>query len=410
MKRWGASIVLASLIAAAVASAGAGPKTALVSKTSAGAPADQSSSAPSVSGSGRFVAFHSAADNLPGDDLYFDIYVRDRKAGTTRLVSRTSAGDPGDGDSFRPSISRTGRFVAFDSNADNLPGDDASGNVCIHDGKTGKTRLVSKTSAGEPASGQSDDASVSATGRFVAFASDAENLPGDDLFNDVYVHDRKTGKTGLVSRTSAGAPANDHSFAPVVSASGRYVAFFSDADNLPGGDSVSNVYRHDRKTGKTRLVGEIAIGQQPEGGSYPSISGSGRLVAFGTEDEGFHDVYVHDFETGKTRLVSKTSAGVPADGSSYGPSLSGSGRYVAFASEAGNLPAEDTAYRSVYVHDRKTGKTRLASKTSSGETADEGNQLPSLSASGRIVAFSSNAENLPGAAGVTSVYVHGPLP
>jgi Tol biopolymer transport system component len=402
--------VIATLVGVAVPALGAGPRTALVSKNSAGAAADENSSSASTSGSGRFVAFQSFADNLPGDPVVSDIFVHDRETGKTRLVSRTSAGQASQGDSFFPSISRSGRYVAFFSNADNLPGDDASLDVYLHDRKTGKTRLVSRTSAGEPAVGDSTEPAVSASGRFVAFSSDATNLPGNDLFGDVYVHDRKTGKTRLVSRSSAGEPADGTSFGrAAISASGRYVAFFSDADNLPGDDSVTGAYVHDRRTGRTRFIAKITIGQQPEGGASASMSGSGRYVAFGSEDNGSANVYVHDRRTGKTRLVSRTSAGAPADGPSFGPSLSATGRYVAFSSEADNLPGDDSV-GNVYLRDLEIGRTRLISRTSAGVPADTGSsRVPAIAGSGRYVAFTSDANNLPGPEGRPSVYIHGPL-
>ena len=78
------------------------------------------------------MTFYSFATNLPGDDDYFDVFVRDRKRGKTRLVSRTSAGAPADGDSLEGVISRSGRYVAIYSNADNLPGTDGIADIYLH--------------------------------------------------------------------------------------------------------------------------------------------------------------------------------------------------------------------------------------------------------------------------------------
>ncbi len=412
--RWAAAIVVAlatGALVAALPALGAAGKTKLVSKTSNGTPADGFSYTPSISASGRYVAFESQANNLPGDDTVNNVYIHDRKTGKTRLISKTSAGTPADGWSFTPSVSASGRYVAFESQANNLPGDDTVNNVYIHDRKTGKTRLISKTSAGTPADGWSFTPSVSASGRYVAFRSAANNLPGNNGVYDVFIHDRKTGKTRLVSKTSAGAPANENSSVPSISASGRYVAFESSATNLPGDDGLYDVYIHDRKTGKTRLVSKTSAGAPADGNSYtPSISASGRYVAFESQannlpgNDAVDDVYIHDRKSGKTRLISKTSAGDPADGDSYDPSLSASGRYVAFQSDATNLPGND-AVDDVYIHDRKTGKTRLVSKTSAGTPADGHSYEASVSASGRYVAFSSGSDNLPGNA-VGNVYLH----
>ena len=392
-----------------------GPRTQLVSKTSAGEPADQASVAPAVSASGRYVAFQSDAMNLPGEDVYIDVYVHDRKTGKTRLVSRNSAGDPGDGSSEDPAISGSGRYVAFESIASNLPGGGSFPQVYVHDRKTGKTRLASKNSAGEPADTNSGSAELSRSGRYLAFESDGDNLPGG-LYTDVYVHDRETGKTRLASKNSAGEALDSAGLTPSISGSGRFVGFESLATNLPSGGTYQEVYLHDRKTGKTRLVSKTSGGERADGDtSNSSVSASGRYVAFRSlapnlpGDDAVGDVYVHDRKTGKTRLVSRTSAGEPGDQDAYDPSISGSGRHVAFYSFALNLPGDDSVF-DVYVHDRKNGKTRLASKTSGGEPADGDSLEPSMSGSGRYVGFYSNADNLPGTDSVSDVYLHGRLP
>ena len=409
---------IAAAVAVALPALGAGPpRTKLASQTSAGEPANNGSVNPALSASGRFVAFYSFATNLPGNDLYAAVYVHDRRTGKLRLASRTSAGTPADGDSANPAISGSGRYVSFESGAENLPaGDDAHPHVYLFDRKRGKTRLVSKSSSGEPGDANSNASSVSASGRFVAFESSADNLPGDDAYSDVFVHDRKTGKTRLVSKTSSGTPADGASYYPKISASGRHVAFESNATNLPGDDLYDDVYVHDRKTGKTRLVSKSSSGAPGEGASDdPSMSASGRYVGFESNAtnlpgvEAVTDAYLHDRKTGKTSVVSKNSAGELAETGGYTTSVSRSGRYVAFYSLATNLPGDDTYY-DVYVRDRKRGKTRLASKTSAGAPADNDSLSPSIAASGRFVAFYSHADNLPGNPGVSDIYIHGPLP
>ena len=400
------------------ASAGSPVKTRLVSMTSAGEPATGGSSlAPSISASGRFVAFESLATNLPADTPTSDVYLHDRSTGNTSLVSKTSAGDAADNGSSTPSISDSGRLIAFESEATNLPGDDSFSDVYVHNRTTGRTSLVSKTSAGDPATGgDSLFASISASGRFVAFQSEATNLPGDDAVPDVYVHDRRTGRTRLVSKTSAGDPADGESSNASISASGRFIAFDCDATNLPG-DASFDIYVHDRRTGKTRLVSKTSAGDPADNSSSrPSISASGRFVAFSSfatnlPGEGFGArVYVHDRETGRTKLVSKTSAGDPtSDGNSFAPSISASGRLVAFVSFATNLPGDDSI-SDVYVHDRETGRTGLVSQTSAGDPAAGGNSSgPSISDLGRFIAFDSAATNLPGDDSVRDIYVRGPL-
>ena len=387
------------------------PLGVVVAPALAGDPNEPGNFNPSVSASGRYVAFDSFASNLPGSDAVREVYVRDRATGKTKLVSKTSAGSFLDGESYNASISGSGRHVAFESVADNLPGEHPQVNVYVHDRDTGRTKLVSKASDGTPADQPSFNPAVSGSGRFVAFASRPGTLPGEAGFQQIYVRDRRTGKTRLVSRTSAGVSGDNFSYVPSISGSGRYISFHSDADNLPGADTFSNVYVHDRETGKTTLVSKTSAGEAPSQNSFnASISGSGRYVAFSSSadnlpgEDGTGDVYVHDRKTGKTRLVSKTSAGVPADTGSFQPSISGRGRYVAFNSQAANLPAGDGSRSHVYVHDRKTGKTRLVSQTSAGVPAGDNSFSPSLARSGGVVGFWSNADNFPGSDAFANVY------
>ncbi len=423
MRRLGGHLRIAAPTALALIGLGVVPalagsaRTGLVSKTSAGVPADGDSGGVVASASGRYVAFDSEATNLPGSDSDENVYLLDRRSGRTVLISKTSDGEPAvDGNSNAPSISASGRYVAFRSGAANLPAGGGFEKVYVHDRRTDRTRLVSKTSAGKPDNGGSDSASISATGRYVSFRSSATNLPGNDTVGDIFVHDRKTGRTRLVSKNSVGEPANgltypNHSISP----SGRYVGFASQATNLPGGPN--NVYVHELKTGKTRLVSKTSGGEPAKGfSSFPSISASGRYVAFNSTatnlpgDDSVTDAFVHDRKSGSTRLVSRTSAGAPANGDSFsGTAISRSGRYIAFDSEATNLPGDDLV-TDIYVHDRKTGRTRLVSRTSAGEPASGADSfLGSISLSGAYVAFGSGATNLPGAPEFTDAYLHGPL-
>src|SRR5205823_5466864 len=213
---------------------------------SAGAEANGTSFAPAISADGRFVAFPSEATNLvPGDtNGVTDVFVRDRRTGTTERVSVSSAGAEANGTSFTPAISADGRFVAFSSDATNLVGRDTNGavDVFVNDRMTGMTERVSVDSTGAQANAASIEQfcpALSGDGRFVAFESDATNLvPGDtNGVADVFVHDRLTATTERVSVDSAGAQANDKSDFPAISADGSVVAFVSTASNLVPDDT-----------------------------------------------------------------------------------------------------------------------------------------------------------------------------
>jgi archaellum component FlaF (FlaF/FlaG flagellin family) len=121
-----------------------------------------------------------------------------------------------------------------------VPGDtNGTWDVFVHDRVTGQTTRVSVASDGTQGNGHSGSPSISADGRYVAFSSSASNLvPGDtNGRGDVFVHDRLTGQTTRVSVASDGTQGNGDSWWPSISADGRYVAFASEASNLVPGDT-----------------------------------------------------------------------------------------------------------------------------------------------------------------------------
>ena len=217
--------------------------TQRVSVDSSGNEGNNTSSSPSISADGRYVAFQSDADNLvPGDNnISGDVFVHDRNTGATELVSVDSSGNEGNNTSSSPSISADGRYVAFYSVADNLVPGDTNGklDVFVHDRNTGATELVSVDSSGNEGNGDSMDPSIGADGRYVAYDSSATNLVSGDTNGqlDVFVHDRNTGATELVSVDSSGNEGNNYSSSPSISADGRYVAYDSSATNLVSGDT-----------------------------------------------------------------------------------------------------------------------------------------------------------------------------
>jgi Tol biopolymer transport system component len=362
--------VLAVALGRSAAGASAsGAETRRVSLSSAGTEGDGNSYLPWISADGRFVAFTSFASNLVGGDTNgrSDAFVHDLSTGVTERVSVSSTGHQANGGSGSESISGDGRLVAFQSDASNLVGHDTNGayDAFVRDLKTGKTRRVSLSSAGQQGNGNSYDPSISADGRFVAFYSHATNLIGHDTNRayDIFVRDLKTHKTRRVSVSSSGRQGNGDAGSPyaTISADGRFVAFVSYASNLVGGDTNGrygrDVFVRDRKTGKTRRVSVSSTGHQGNAGSgsyIPSISADGRFVAFDSDASNLvggdtnrePDVFVRDRKTGKTRRVSVSSAGHQATGGIGGnpihPSISADGRFVAFDSFASNLVDGDT--------------------------------------------------------------------
>ena len=347
--------------------------------------------------------------------------MRDVLTGGLTLASRAPGldGAGADGPSTAPTLSANGRFVAFQSQADNLQAadSDAVQNVFRRDLQAGAVTLVSRDGLlGAGAVADSFVSAVSADGRFVAFTSGADNLSAqdDDAFENAFVRDLDTGEVTLVSRATGadGAPANDVSTEVSLSADGRVAAFSSRADNLSADDddALTNVFVRDLRTGALTLASRAtgATGAAADRSSVaPSLSGDGRTVAFQSlasnlsdEDaDATLDVFVRELRTERSTLVSRAAGanGAAGDDGSSAPSLSDDGRVVAFVSEADNLSDEDeNQVINVFARNLETEALAFASRATgpSGAAADEGSFTPSLSGDGRFVAFASEADNL----------------
>jgi len=373
----------------------------------------------SISTTGRFAAFDSAATTLVADDTNgrFDVFFRDLKKGkTTRVSVASSGGQSEGGDSYFPSISGKGRFIAFESGATNLVDNDNNGgtDIFVHDRKTGETTRASVASDGTEANGASEHASISANGRYVAFVSYADNLVADDHNGkaDAFVHDRRTKETFRVSVGTNGTEAVEGSGTTVkISAKSRAVVFNSTSSDLVDLDTNGNadIFVHDWKTKQTTRVSVDSNGAQTTAGdaSDPAISANGRFVSFisnapnlvADDTNGMFDVFVHDRKTGITARASVDSNGTQVtDAHSQTPTLSRNGRFVLFESSSAQLVALDTNNSTdVFVHDRKTGKTTRASVASDGtQSANPGAYYPAISANGKFAIFTSNATDLAG--------------
>jgi hypothetical protein len=346
-------------------------------------------------------------------------------------VSVSSSGTQGNqfSGSSAAAVSGDGRIVAFVSLATNLVSGDTNGlpDAFVYDRLTRQTARVSVSSSGAQANGLSAALAVSGNGRYVALVSAASNLVSGDSNNqlDVFVRDRQTNQTSRVSVSSSGAQANGASVTAAINGDGRYVAFSSSASNLVSGDTNTNsdVFVRDRQTNQTTRVSIATGGGQANGASlFPALSADGRYVAFTSwatnlvpgDTNGKADIFVHDRQTGQTTRVSVTSAGVQASGDSLVPSLSADGRFVTYSSSAATLVAGDTNNKSdVFVHDRQTGQTARASVRFDGSQANGDSLIPALSGDGQTIVFISTATNLitGDTNGNADVYVVGnPLP
>jgi uncharacterized repeat protein (TIGR01451 family) len=427
------ALLIVSLLSPGTALAHPPGVTERVSVDSAGNEGNDASGISAISADGRFVAFGSAATNLiAGGNLPFNIFVHDRLAGTTEVVSVSSSGRQGEGLSSSPDISDDGRFAAFDSDAANLVRGDRNNTTDVfrHDRTTGQTILVSVNSDGRQGDSSSHAPAISADGRFIVFHANSP-LVSEDTNNttDVYVRDVQAGTTTLVSVSFDGTSAgNNTSFIQDISANGSIVVFVSDATNLiPNdvNDFEANVYVRDLVAGTTELVSVGTDGTRATVGFFdsPAISADRRFVAFSTFDSLVPedtrpfslDIYLRDRQTGTTELISVNSDEVPGDGRSEGSSVSADGRFVVFQSDSTNIvPEPPTLFpdEDIFVRDRQTGTTVRVSESSAGEVGNARSLGGTISADGLVTAFSSDASNLvPNDTNfVTDIFVHDDRP
>lgn len=306
---------------------------------------------------------------------------------TVILASKGLNSEQANGDSQvldKSSLSADTRYAAFESWATNLvPADtNNAGDVFVYDRLTCQTTRVSVASDGTQGNNFSGHPSVSVDGRLVAFFSHATNLVAGDNNNtcyndgpytapctDIFVHDRMTHQTKLVSLTASGIQGNEGSFEPSLSADGHYVAFSSRANNFVSGDT--NICYHEFAANRCM------------------------------------DIFRKDLLTGGMLRVSVASEGTQTNDDSWHPMLSGDGRYVAFVSQASNLVSGDTNFvcpnvvndkiencDDVFVHDSVTHTTTRVSVADNGDQANNRSALESISFDGRYVYFSSAATNL----------------
>jgi Tol biopolymer transport system component len=363
----------------------------------------------SVSANGRYVAFASLADNLVGHDRNetVDVFVRDRTTERTVLVSATPSGRTGNGSSQNPALSADGRWVAFESYADDLV---AGGReqphrtqVYLRDLQTGRT--VSLSGAGNRDSG---DPAIDAHGEHVAFGSAADELTEGDhnQRGDVLVWDRSDHALHRVSVGTDGSELPGGSGSPSLSADGSKVAFITVGTR---GGGCTDVFVKDRQLG---TVSVASVGSQSLGGcgrvEDPALSGDGSRVAFTTtwplaraDHDYTPDVYLRDLMAGTTTMISagrpdRDQPGRADRGSSYMPALSADGRMVAFTSFADDLQSTDaTPYvQDAYLRDTRTGRLLRLAGAVGGQAPSGSSYGVALTPDAAHIVFGASAENL----------------
>ena len=329
-----------------------------ISVSASGAQSNSFNSSPTISGDGRYVAFLSHATNLsqvnpPG---FTNLYVKDRLTGAT--VWSSDIPNFGDAAEVDAAISQDGRYVVFTTYKEPSPIGNFAQDVFVLDLTTGVFSPASTAGSGAAANDDSGEASISGDGRYVVFSSNATNLAAGDANGfqaDIFLKDMATGDIRLISNDVNGVGGNKASGRPVISNDGRYVAFYSNANNLVAGDTngATDVFRKDLLTGEIVRANTTSSGVQGNAGfgidanSYLSISGDGRFIAFYSANtnlvpgSGGTQIFVKDMTTGAIAAVTIDENGTTINAASIQPEISADGRYIALSTGA-TLVANDT--------------------------------------------------------------------
>ena len=383
-----------------------------ISTNSSGQQADGDSYMHNASADGRYVLMSSTAGNLVDGDSnrWYDLFVKDLQTGQITLVNRTNIQTISNGYSYDGRISADGSKVVFITEASNLVDGDTNGmlDVFVKDLSSGAiTRL------GQPLSGQLDgyvqNVSFSPDGQWIVYQTDSTNLvAGDtDIGGDVFMQSLQTGEIRRISQTLTGEGGNNQSSDARFSADGRYIIFNSYASNLVAGQSQT-VYRYDIQTGAIdapihSIDGEAIDGfcsygrLSPDGTKLVFASNATNLTANFSEDDRFwNNLFVLDLITGHIQQINLTESGQAtyADGFSWAAHFTPDSQSVIFSGWDNLLPADTNQNTDIYLRNLSTGQLTLLSTNAQGQPSNQNSWAEYLSADGRTLFFSSNANNL----------------
>jgi Tol biopolymer transport system component len=361
-------VMACALMPASAAGIGESAKTFRISVTSDEGQALRSSSEALISGDGRYVVFESGAA-LDGGGRFDNVFLRDRSRGITRLISVAGAGRQLNNVALVSAVSKTGRYILFDTAATNIGPGDGDTHTYLRDRRRGSTTLVRP---GAPSNAERG-VEVSAAGRFVTFAFDRGGT------TTLLLNDRRAGTVRVVGRSKTVLTGGR------ISHRAQQVLFARGA----------KLFVWNRIGGRRQSVPLPAAADLVEA---VDISDDGRFVLFDlfrfdTLGNVFSDAYVRDRQAGVTTRV---SVGPPEFSTRViANSVSDDGRYVAFeSSSSAFVPGDSNGQNDMFVRDMTAGETLRVSMAADGSQLSSFSAFgrgPALSADGRVVAFSTPA-------------------
>lgn len=369
---------------------------------------------------GRYVAFESYAQNWVYDGPanqpnYADIFLRDLETDQTSKLTTGLVGGTANDKSFGPTLSFDGRYIVYDSYASNLVQGDTNGanpwavdglDIFLYDQVLGTTQRVSLNYAGEQIMGNSAGL-ISGDGRYIVFASDGPNVMSATSTTNVshfYIRDWQTGAIERITNPMDGGDPGVLAISPSYDA--QYIAYSADGGNIVPNDTNNalDIFLYNRQTGTTTLVSKSLSGSSGNGPSnQPQITPSGNYIVFMSfasdlvpgDTNNVEDIFLYETATGNIQRVSVSENGQEANGKNREPAICEGGRYVAWTSSATNLIAGDNnGFMDVYFYDVVKDEIRLASVDTNGFPADNNAHRSSLSPDCRYIAFASDADNI----------------
>ena len=328
--------------------------TRRISLSMTGGDPNGDSYAGAITPDGRYVSWVSNADNTVVNNATksFEVFLTDTQTSSTELVSVALDGSPSHGDSYAGTVSTDGRYVLFHSNADDLVANDTNNawDVFVRDRVAHTTERVSVTNAGDQATADSSmgsTGSMSPDARYVFFSSADDALVAGDGngFSDAFVRDRQAGTTSLLSKRADGSQWDSDVYVGPVTPDGRRVVLLPGSDDPSSGDTngFSDSYLRDRTSNTTTRLTLAGDGSQPDADAYVmSISNDGRFVTFNstatnlagpTAATGATDSFVRDLSSGLVwyAVTGGFNGPTTVDGAASNAMISGDGRYVSFS-------------------------------------------------------------------------------
>ena len=409
-------VALLAVAALSIASSAVAQQTQRISVGYDGSEANGRSYFPVISGNGRYVSYLSEANNLVANDLngVGDVFLWDRRTGTTSRVSLGEGGVESNGESSAGAISRSGRYLAFETTATNIVAADGDPqqDVILLDRNSGSLELISVAIGGGGSNAACYATFVSDNGRYVIFESTASNLVENDLNGerDVFLRDRRRGVTERISVSSAGVEADNFSGSEPqynMSQDGRFILFYSYAGNLTAESlpQSERAYLRDRRRGTTTLVSVNPDGTVlSQASSREMISRSGRKIGFSVADSlapedtnTSYDLYTRGRKRNNPKLQSLGFDGMPVQEGTFAVlrGISENGRHLLLRSASTNLIASaNNSINQLLVKDSQRNKFFHITIGVDGSAGNGDSFGAGLSLSGRWAAFDSNSTNL----------------